>query len=449
MGREGEIKVSGFRFIHAADLHLDSPFRGMSHVPELVRERLRESTFSALRELVRLAITEDVDFVVLSGDIYDAADRSLRAQLRLQRSLQELSQQGIGVFILHGNHDPDSGMQAQLKWPDSVVVFGSAQVEAYPAYRRRSDGLQEEQPVAIVSGISYANQALNENVALQYRRIPDSTLYHIGMLHGNVDGDMNHDNYAPCSKQDLIRSGMDYWALGHIHTRQIIHTAPYIVYPGNTQGRSVKECGTKGCYVVEVDEQKQTRVTFHPLDDVRWFVESFSIESIANEQDLKERLEEAVNSVREQADGRGAVVRFILTGRGPIHRLLEQSGLVQELLLELRELELQRQNSGLTADVVWAESIQIQSGHEFDLDTMMEQDTFLGELFRLAGQAQEDRDLFEEIIRNALGPLRSHARLSRMIDEMALSEGQEWFLRAREIAAALLHESGEPGGTAE
>ncbi|RIE00640.1 metallophosphoesterase family protein [Cohnella faecalis] len=227
-----------FTFIHAADLHLDSPFRGLDRADGAVRDRLRESTFAALRRLTALAKREKADFVVLAGDLYDASDRSLKAQLRLQRELEELTREGIGIFVVHGNHDPESGRQAKLALPEGVHVFGSDEVECFPAFRR--DG----RLAAHVYGISYPTPSVSDNLALRFRK-REGAPFHLALLHGNVDGQPGHDNYAPCKLSELTAAGFDYWALGHVHDRRTVHEYPHVVYPGNLQGRSIRETGRK------------------------------------------------------------------------------------------------------------------------------------------------------------------------------------------------------------
>lgn len=128
-----------FRFLHAADLHLDSRFAGLSHLPQAIRSYLRESTFAALGRLVGVAIEQRVDFVVISGDVYDVSDASLQGQLRFREALEELGQHGIQVFLIHGNHDPLDGPRLAAAPPDHVTVFGGSEPEQAIA-RRREDG---------------------------------------------------------------------------------------------------------------------------------------------------------------------------------------------------------------------------------------------------------------------------------------------------------------------
>lgn len=431
-----------FRFIHAADLHLDTPFRGTSSLPEPFRTQLRESTFAAFANLVQLAISENIDFVVLAGDIYDAADRSLRAQLRFQRGLQQLQEHRIPVFIVHGNHDPANGPQADLQWPELVHIFGTREVTTAIAYR----GGRVEEPLAAVCGISYANAALQENVALQYQRQAGSSLYHIGLLHGNVDGDPLHDNYAPCSKQDLIASGLDYWALGHIHLRQLLaESRPMIVYPGNIQARSMKETGTKGCYIVEVSEQAETKLTFQALDTVRFEAVHMDLQDISSEQELKDQLELQLELLREWAEGRMSIVRLIVTGRTSLHHKLGQAVFQAELIQMLREEELvraERRSGG--ADLVWIDSLQVETGLPLDLELLKQEESFVGELFRLSIAAEEDEAACDDMLAEALSHFMNSPRLRHTFSEMKGEEGRSWLSRAREMAAVLLDEEGLP-----
>jgi DNA repair exonuclease SbcCD nuclease subunit len=439
--------MKAFRFMHAADLHLDSPFVGMARIPQGIRESLRQSTFAALANMVTLAIQEQVDFVLISGDVYDLADRSLRAQIRFQKALQRLTASGIHIYIVHGNHDPEDGRAAKLNWPARVHFFSSREVEGVPVT------LDGKGTVAWIYGMSYATAAVTENLVL---RIADKIrtdekadkykdAYRIGLLHTNVDGDQAHANYAPCSKQDLLNCGMHYWALGHVHTRQLLHTEPPIVYPGNIQGRSVRETGAKGCYLVDVTEFGDTQLTFYPLDAVRWQQRSISIEGIQTEQELKERFELELEQAREEAAGRAAIVRFTLLGRGPIHAVLQKGAALSELLAELREEESKRVGTGeawdysdaagiVTADYVWIESVQVNSGLEVDKALLLKQESFLGDLLRLSESLVEDEALFASFCAETLDPLFAHGKAAKHLAGLGRDERLAWLKSAQELA---------------
>ena len=202
--------MKGFRFLHAADLHLDSPFKGLSEPPPAIARVIRDAALSALDRLVQTALEEQVDFVLIAGDVYDLRDRSLRAELRFLQAVERLQEAGIGVYVVHGNHDPLDGRRAALKWPDNVYFFAADQVESIIAHSR--DG----HPVARIHGISYPTASVTRPLAPLFQAV-DEPLYQIGLLHCNVDANRAHANYAPCSLEDLLRTRMDYWALGHVH----------------------------------------------------------------------------------------------------------------------------------------------------------------------------------------------------------------------------------------
>jgi DNA repair exonuclease SbcCD nuclease subunit len=417
------------RFMHAADLHLDSPFKGMSALPERVRERIRESTFEALKELVALAIHEQVDFVLISGDVYDLSDRSLRAQIRFQKALEQLAEQGIPTYIIHGNHDPEDGRAAKLDWPAAVHFFACDQVET----------ISVEKPhrgvIAQIHGISYRSSAVTENLAVKFRAGQENVCQ-IGLLHTNVDGDPGHDNYAPCSKQDLLEAGMSYWALGHVHTRNVLHQQPAIVYPGNLQGRSIRETGPRGCYIVDMSEDGRAELTFHALDQVRWFLERLSVAGIQTEQELKDRLGEQLERIRAEADGRAAVVRLVLEGRSAVHGLLSKGRALQELTAELREDEDERSR------FVWVESIEDRTASELDLEALQQEKSFLGDLLRYSAALQGDDEALALFASEALAALQS---LPQAADNPAAAEPErlrEWLRAAQELAADLLSADG-------
>jgi DNA repair exonuclease SbcCD nuclease subunit len=249
-------------FIHAADLHLDSPFQGLAHMPEQLFKEIRESTFVALDRLVRTAINEQVDFVLIVGDLFDNERQSLKAQVRLRKAFQELEKHHINVYISHGNHDHINGNIHAVTYPDNVFVFPSEKVSQF-TYEQ--NGI----PLAEVHGFSYENRAVLKNKTHEYQIVNQATLYHIAMLHGSLQSNSEHDTYAPFQINELVQKDFDYWALGHIHQRDILKEDPFVVYSGNTQGRHRKETGEKGCYHVVLSEAS-TEMTFIPLQALQF-----------------------------------------------------------------------------------------------------------------------------------------------------------------------------------
>lgn len=234
--------MARIRFLHVADLHLDSPFKGISSIAKNRWKDIRESTFQAFQNIINYAVESKPDFVLIVGDIYDGENRSLRAQHLFQKGMEALDTENIPVFICYGNHDHLSGSWARFQLPSNVHVFDE-KVETKTL--QLTDGLVH------ITGFSYKERHIQEPMHSFYPVAKQGEI-HIGMLHGSVEGNNEHDVYAPFRKNDLLEKGYHYWALGHIHKRQIIHSEPPIVYPGNTQSRHRNEKGVKGFYDVSL-----------------------------------------------------------------------------------------------------------------------------------------------------------------------------------------------------
>ncbi|AZN42187.1 metallophosphoesterase family protein [Paenibacillus albus] len=425
-----------FRFMHAADLHVDSPFRGLTDAPAYVREALQMSTFQAVRNLVDTALSEAVDFIVIAGDLYDSADRSLRAQLYLQREWQRLHANGVQLFVIHGNHDPLSGQRAKLEWPESVHFFGTDKVDKAAAYTRSGE------LAAYVHGISYGTRSVMDNLASKYHADHESGVYQIAMLHGNVDGQQGHDPYAPCSLAELAGSGFHYWALGHIHQREVLHAFPHVVYSGNTQGRHSKETGAKGAYIVDVSASYDTELKFMPLDTVRWENAVIEIDGIESEQALLGLLEQVIASVAASCERRHCMLRLILQGRGPLHHLLSEASFLQELLhgIRVRISDLHESHDEAAEPWCWVYQIEAASGAELDYEVLAREDSFTGELIRSSLIVEADEAALGELASEALQSLYANARLRKLVRQMQGERSLQWLASARELAAGLLIE---------
>lgn len=234
-------------FIHAADLHLDSPFKGLANIPESIFIEVKNSTFKALDNLVAVAISRQVDFVLLVGDLFDNDKQSLKAQIKLKSAFEQLEEHKIQVYLSYGNHDYLNGNIHPIHYPKNVHIFPGESVTEF-VYEKGGE------PLAAIYGFSYENRAVVGSKMDEYVKGDGDIPFHIGTIHGSLHGDQIHDTYAPFSLSELQEKSFDYWALGHIHTRALLADRPPIVYPGNIQGRHRNEAGKKGCYIVEMTE---------------------------------------------------------------------------------------------------------------------------------------------------------------------------------------------------
>jgi len=391
--------MTPFSFVHTADLHLDSPFSAISQNAPVLSGTLREASLHAFESVIRLCLQKRVDFLLVAGDVYDGADRNLSAQVRFRDGLVRLHEAGISSFIAHGNHDPLEGWSSSLEWPPSVHIFGD-QVETAEA--RKGDVL-----LARVQGISYAKREERRNLSLLFER--KGAAFHIGLLHANAGQDTGHEPYAPCSLEDLRKAGMDYWALGHVHRARVLDEGPpTIVYPGNTQGRSIREAGRKGCYLVKVSEDGHVDLEFHGTEAVRWAFREVSIRDLRTEQDLLNTLERTCRDLAGGASGRPVMARILLCGSGPLYKSLRSPGQVSDLLEILRERGL----SG--SPVVWVEQVRVDIAPERDVKALMEADDFVGELLRVSHDLLQEGDL-AGVLEEDLNPLFEDPRARRFL----------------------------------
>ena len=378
--------INPITFVHCADLHLDSPFEGIHALEPDIASILRDATFKAFDNVVNLAICKKADFLIIAGDVYDGADRSLRAQLRFRDGLRKAIENNIQCFVAHGNHDPLSGWEAGLIMPEGVHRFGGKDAEQF-TIRRGSEDL------AYIYGISYPVRNVQENLVPRFK--PEvSAPFTIGVLHCNVGGDPSHDNYAPCVVDDLVNCRIDYWALGHIHTRKVLSdSAPCIVYPGNTQGRSVRELGARGCYHVRVDETGRVKTEFVATDLIRWSTKKVDITDLDTVDDLLSALYKSREEARSQAEGRAVVLRLRLIGRGDLHSKLKRVEPDRDLAKVLREGESER------SDFVWMESIEVATRPPIDITKRRGVEDFVGYFLRAAErlrkQSKAESDILE------------------------------------------------------
>ncbi|EIC21548.1 metallophosphoesterase family protein [Thiorhodovibrio frisius] len=290
-------------FLHAADLHLDSPLTGLEAYEGAPVEDIRGATRRALENLVDLALAEFVDALLLAGDIYDGDWRDYNTGLFFAGQMARLKQADIPVFMVQGNHDAASQISRQLRLPDNVHLFPS----------RRPASIPLESAGLMVHGQSYPSRQVEQNLARAYPPA-EAGLFNIGLLHTSLDGRPGHASYAPCRLDDLQRLGYDYWALGHVHQREVVSEDPWVVFSGNLQGRHARETGVKGATLVRIDNARVQAVEHQPLDAMRWALCEIAVDDQLGRDGLEERIAAALRAELDAADGRLLAVRLRLHG---------------------------------------------------------------------------------------------------------------------------------------
>jgi len=330
------------KFVHAADLHLDSPLLSLQRRDARQVERMRRATRDAFTRLVDLCVEEAAAFLLIAGDLYDHDAPNMQVAVFLRRELRRLQAKGIRCVCIKGNHDAQNKITSALALPDNTRVLGERAPETV---------IFDDLPVRVaVHGRSFPPGPVPDNLAASYPA-PLAGACNIGLLHTSLAGSGEHDVYAPCALEDLTSRGYDYWALGHIHRRAVVSRDPLVVFPGNLQGRHARESGAKGCYVVEVDGAgRPAAASFAALDVVRWLQADVDLAGEAGEAGLAAALRAALEQAWREADGRAAAVRVVLAGATPLHDVtLRRPDRVRQTVLELAD--------EIAGDDMWIEKI--------------------------------------------------------------------------------------------
>lgn len=373
--------MKSFRFVHAADIHLDSPLRGLSGQQGKIADRIRTATREAFDNLIGHAIDEEADFIVVAGDLYDGDWRDYQTGLFFAQQMGRLAKAGIPAYIVYGNHDAESQITRRLDLghKGNVNVFSARKPETFAI---------KELDVAL-HGQSFRQRDITENLALAYPE-PLPGMFNIGVLHTGLGGMGDHANYAPCSLDDLVNKGYQYWALGHVHQRTILREGPHIVFPGNLQGRHIRETGPRGAYVVTVEDGEVADLELFCADVVRWAVVPVyagGCERLANVVDL---MRHAIEAAVHDADGRLVAARIQLHGRTGIHDQL--AGSEEHLLAEARAAALASGD-----EAAWIERILVETEPAVDRAALAAREDALGELSRMLMGAGEDAELLQSM----------------------------------------------------
>lgn len=303
--------MTSFRFVHAADLHLGSPFAGLARIDADAAARFALASREAFSELVDRTIALGAAFMVVAGDIYDGEWKDASIGLFFARELGRLERAGVPTVLLKGNHDADSVVTKAVTLPKSVLQFGS----------RRAETLQLKALKVALHGQSFADRAAPDNLAAAYPA-PVAGWFNVGVLHTSCGGYAEHETYAPCSPAELALKGYDYWALGHVHAHEVLSRDPWTVFPGVLQGRSVRECGPKGAVLVEVEDGRVASVERLIVDRARWAHVTVDATGAADEPTLLALVDEAIAPAAREAEDRPVALRLTITGETPLHARL-------------------------------------------------------------------------------------------------------------------------------
>jgi DNA repair exonuclease SbcCD nuclease subunit len=347
-----------FTFLHAADLHLDSPLRGLARYEGAPVEQIQQASRRALEKLVRRAIDEEARFVLFAGDIYDGDWPDHNTGLFFVKQLVRLRERKIRFYVITGNHDAANRMTKSLELPANFD--GTRPLLSH----ERPETIPLDDLGVAIHGQSFANQAVAENVTLEYPRAKEG-YFNIGMLHTSLDGESGgeHARYAPCKLSDLADKGYQYWALGHIHKRHTRHAAGQapIVYPGNLQGRHIREDGAKGCMVVRVDDRQRASLEFAPLDVFRWRLCTVDATDAENIDEVLARAGAALAAALEANDSLPLAVRVEVVGACAAHS--EMSADLQRWINYVRNAALQQ-----TTGQVWIEKVKLRTAPPRDFE---------------------------------------------------------------------------------
>lgn len=408
--------MANFRFLHAADLHLDSPLIGLAKKSEDYAARLDDASRRAFDNLIALAIEEECRLVVIAGDVFDGQWRDYRTGLFFVDRMRRLKEAGVRVVMIAGNHDAENRFASRLEYSDNVRLLSA----------RRPESVALEELEAVVHGRSFPQRDVVDNIALDYPSAVPGRL-NIGLLHtacGGIDG---HASYAPCSVEQLANHGYQYWALGHIHNRQELSRAAHIVYPGNLQGRSARETGPKGATLVEVVDGRVARVEHRALDVIRWSVEDVNLAGVADREALAPAVREIIERAYADCDGRTLAMRLRLVGATALHAdLIANAGSIRE--------EIETLAAGVATDI-WIEKVEVRTSpitRAADVDP-----TIAGTLRQVVELLAADPS-FTERLESRLADIKTKLPAAAQSEALLRTLRTEGVERARVLALAMI-----------
>lgn len=412
--------MSKFKFIHAADLHIESPYKGVSKMNKSLGEALVEQGIKAYEALIQCALDNKIDFLLIAGDSFDSESGSLSAQYRFVRGLEQLNEAQIPVFIICGNHDPLKSWSSYLQLPENVIRFEANEVQQHSVTK-------EGKKIAEIYGVSFGEKEEYHNLAATYNRKDDAE-FSIGMLHGTIAGNKAHTPYCPFDMDNLRASNIDYWALGHIHKREILsENNPLVVYPGNIQGRHFNETGEKGCSLVEVDHGKVINHDFISLSNIVYEYVNIDVTGMENTSDFFSTIEKLKKEQTDQS--KSYLLRIRLKGKSDLHTVFANPSDMEGLINELND-SISYHQRFVFIDRIIDESLPI-----IDLEERAKSSDFIADILHRFKQLESNETEALELIDSIMEEIGS-SKVGREINKIDFnkevqSEIEELLTRAK------------------
>ncbi|MBL7175892.1 MAG: DNA repair exonuclease [Desulfobacteraceae bacterium] len=363
-----------FKFLHAADIHLDSPLHKLDYYEGAPVDELRQATRRAFENLVELAISEAVAFVLIAGDLYDGDWKDYNTGLYFISQMSKLREANIPVYIIAGNHDAASKITKTLRLPEGVTLFS---VEGAETFTLDTIGVA-------IHGQSFKSPAVRKNLVARYPQ-QLSGYFNVGILHTCATGREGHEPYAPCTIQDLQSKGYDYWALGHVHQHEVVLEDPLSVFPGNIQGRHIKETGPKGCMLVSIDDRGDPSAAFRSVDVMRWVKVELDASGVESGYEVVDLIDQKLQELLEQNEGIPLIARVEVAGDCPAHDELASN-------LDRWTNEIRSAAVDSSSGQVWIEKVKLRTSLPLENESTIFAEGPVGELLRYIDEIPKDPD---------------------------------------------------------
>jgi exonuclease SbcD len=366
------------KFLHVADIHLDSPLHGLERYEGAPMSQIRRSTRQALERVVDLALLEEATFVLIAGDLYDGDWKDYNTGLFFTAQMARLRDAKIRVFIISGNHDAASQLTKHLRPPQNVRFLST----------REPETVHLEDIGVAIHGQGFARREVPDDVSAKYpSAVPGC--FNIGLLHTSAAGRPGHDTYAPCTVDGLLAKNYEYWALGHVHAREVLHCDPFIVFPGNIQGRHIRETGAKGCTLVTVEGGRAVSAEHRDTAVLRWCVCQVDATGGCDAESVIDRVRTGISQELSRNEGLPLAVRVNIFGACEAHPAL--CAAPEKWIAEVR-------NAATDLGEVWIEKVKLQTSHQHDLATILGRDDPLARLVRTIHELEATPELLDRFL---------------------------------------------------